>query len=524
MASRHEIATWRFEQIAPLLDASLDKGRRREVLRERVRRKIEWPLSEGARLAGKSVKVAPVPRSTLQRWVKLFWRGGYEALLPKRRGDRGRPRIEGTETWIAYAVALLYEQPERSLTQLDLYLRVQFEGYALSRATLGRHLVAHPAYAGARRLRTGTSKRLRARYETAHPHECWQLDGKGKFSVRLSDGSVVRVRVLSILDDFSRAILACVVAKEEDLEATVRVLRLAIERWGLADRMQYDRGSAFDSHGVRQGLAVLGVHRNFVRVRDPEADGKIEAYHRTLERWFVVELRAQQVVDLAHLEQLLQAMVALLYNRHHHRVIGTTPEQRLGGVISSRRVDAKTLSEAFYLAANARSHPKTGEVRLPNGRFRVPRPHAGRRATFLYDPAGPGAALETQDGERLALAPFEPRPLPAARTPARGTGQLQKLLDLHQGRVRPLAQPGFGLPEVFEQLALLLGRPFPRSEREAETVLAFYRVHGPVARAPFEEACRRTRSALGVGRPLKNYLADLERQIRASPENPETEA
>ena len=109
------------------------------------------------------------------------------------------------------------------------------------------------------------------------------------------DGIRIQVRVLSILDDHSRAVLAGVVAKEENTEATIRVFDKAVTRWGLADRFQFDRGSAFDSHAFRGGLAALGVHRNFIEARSPEWDGKIEAYHRSLERWFVVELRSQQV-------------------------------------------------------------------------------------------------------------------------------------------------------------------------------------------------------------------------------------
>ena len=80
------------------------------------------------------------------------------------------------------------------------------------------------------------------------------------------------------------------------------------------------------------------MHRNAVKARTPEWQGKVEAYHRSLTRWFVLELHAERVVDLAHLQQLFEAMLALLYNRHHHRELGTTPEKRLAGRVSERRV------------------------------------------------------------------------------------------------------------------------------------------------------------------------------------------
>jgi transposase InsO family protein len=520
VADSYEIAAWRFEQIAPFLDPSLDPARRRNAMQERCRHRVTWPMSEARRRRGEPPKEKPIARSTLHRWVKAFEKRGYAGLFPKRRQDRGQGRRPGLEDWIPYALGLLYEQPHRSLTQLETYLRLEFSDYDLGRSTLNRHLKAHAAYAGIAHLRTGQKSRLRDLYEANHPHECWQLDGKGPFRVYLKGGGSLHVHVLSVLDDFTRAILACVVALAEDTEATVQVFKKAVLRWGLADRFQFDRGSAFDSQVFRHGIAQLGVHRNYIKPRNPEADGKIEAYHRSLERWFVRELRAQEVVDLDHLQDLLEALIALLYNRHRHRSIRTTPEKRLAGEISSRRVSAEDLAQAFFLSTTATSHRKTGQVKLPNGSFRVPRPYAGQRLDFRYDPVSSDrAVLLTRDGREIDLEAFRVKPLPPAHPPKNeekcGTGQLQKLLDVWQGKERPLAQPGFGLPEVFAHLGSLLGRTVPEHEREAREILAFYHRHGPLPREPFERACRRTKEALGPGRPLTAYLEDLARQIEA---------
>jgi hypothetical protein len=123
----------------------------------------------------------------------------------------------------------------------------------------------------------------------------------------------------------------------------------------------------------------------------------------------------------------------------------------------------------------------------------------------------------TNDDREIELRPFTRKPLSAvvARTDKRGTGQLQKLVDLWQGNERPNAQPGFGIPEVFAVLGELLERGVPSCEREAHAVLAFYRKHGPLSRDAFVAACASTKQSLGPGRALKAYLADLERQIGA---------
>ena len=216
--------------------------------------------------------------------------------------------------------------------------------------------------------------------------------------------------------------------------------------------------------------------------------------------------------------RLLEAMVALLYNRHRHRELATTPEKRLAARLSPRRVSLDVLRRAFFLETTAKAHPKTGEVRLPNGALRVPAPFAGQRHRFAYHPVHAAlAVLITRDGREITLPAFTKQPLSAVapQTPKRGTGQLQKLLDLWHGHERPNAQPGFGLPEVFAALAALLGRLVPESDREARTVLGFYRKHGPLPRQPFLAACARSAKSLGTGRPLAAYLTDLERQITA---------
>ena len=146
MPDPYTLAAWRFEQIAPLVDASLDESARRAALRQRTRTAVEWPGAEERRRRGQAPINKRIPKSTLYRWLAAYRKDGYLGLLPKGREDRGKPRHAGTSTWVHYAIALLYEQPERSLTQLAIYLELQFDDYALSRSTLARHLRTHPAY------------------------------------------------------------------------------------------------------------------------------------------------------------------------------------------------------------------------------------------------------------------------------------------------------------------------------------------------------------------------------------------
>lgn len=514
MSNPWEIATWRFEMISALLDQSLTRAQKRRIIRDRTKRAVQWPDSPEDR---------PIGKSTLFRWLENYREKGFLGLMPKARKDKGLPRSDRC-IQVDYALGLLYEQPERSLTQLMLYLELEFGKLSISRSTLSRDLHAHPAFVGILRRRKDTDKKLRDLYETSRPHDSWQLDAKGPFPVTFINGKTIRVHVLSILDDFSRYILAVIIAPAENIEAAVRVFRLAASKWGMSERMQFDRASAYDSKVFRTGLAMLGVHRNWVKSRNPQAQGKIEAYHRSLKRWFVNEIAKQEVVDLDHLEALLQATIALVYNRHHHRQIKMSPQQALAQCISTRRVGAAELAQAFKVHISTKSHPTTGQVALPNGLFRVPSRYAGRRCSFRYDPVDKHEALLIIDDEhQIPLQPFtKKRPFDYEKE-KRGTGQLQKLLDLWRGHSRPNAQPGFGLPEVFREFSRLLQRSVPIDQREATAIEAFYRKTGPLPAEPFRQAIDKTRNVLGPNRALKAYLQYLDRLVQAQKNKPDSE-
>lgn len=509
-----EVAAFRLAQIAPLLDEGLTEDERQRILRKKCKTPVEWPQSERDRKKGKPPKEKPVGRSTLYRWRERFLAKGYAGLMPTGRRDRGERRSDRA-AWVSYAIGLLVEEPDRALSQLLGYLWLEFPDFDLSRSTLSRDLNAHPAYKWVRKQRKGGGK-LRDRYEAREVHDSWQLDGKGPFPVRLKDGRTVRVVVLSILDDKSRAILATIVAGSENTEAAVRVFRMAVEKYGLPKRVQFDRGSAFESKVFRDGIAILGDHRNRVKVRNAPAQGKIEAFHRILGRWFVRELRYQEVVDLVHLEQLLQATIDVLYNqRHRHRELKMTPAEALGGRPSPRRVGTEDLLRVFRMKAMATPDRKTGEVRLPNGRFRVPAPYAGKKRAFRYDPIEPQAFLLVGRQE-IPLETFEVKePFAWEEKERRGVGQLQKIVDDWTGKKRPNAQPGFGLPEVFRELGRLLGRLVPKDEQEAAAIHGFYAEVGPLPAAPFRKAIEKTQRALGEGRALAHYLDHLRRLCRA---------
>ena len=510
------IALWRHEQIQDaLIVRSADV--RGPLVRAISRSPAVWPGGQ----------TRPISVATLYRWLGLFEHKGLEGLRPRRRKDAGKSRALLPSDVVRKALAHLAGDPDMSFTFLlallraDPVLRLSSRGLKVSRSTLHRRLAADPSYVRLKRARK--LERRRGRYVSRHPHDIWRLDAKGPVKLRLASGEQLEFHVLTVLDDASRAVLAAIIVLSPNLGAAVRVFRRAVRRWGLPSRFYADRASVFDSHAFRQGLAQLGVHRIHVRGRNPEGNGKIEAYHRVVVGWFTGRLPRQKVADLEHLQQLLDAFVEVLYQDHHHRGLRCTPRQALAGQTSPRQVSTARLDDAFRAERVLKAHPKTGEVDLPGGTYLVPDVLRGQRLTFLLDPELhlPPLLVEPGTSRHLPLerAAIRPEDRPAEPPPVRrwGEGPLQALFDSWQGKVRPVAESGFGLPEIFTLLADAAGRPVPRSDSEAALIQRAYRTLGPLPRRATEAAFRGIRRALGRGRPVQAYLDALSQRVVATP-------
>ena len=506
------IAQWRYDQISDAL-GPMAHDVRGELITRISRAPMRWPSGLTRRIS----------RATVYRWLARYERGGLAALRPRRRKDHGKRRARLTKDVVVRAREILVDDPEISFTLLllllgaDSKLRLRARGISVSKSTLQRRLAADPLYV---RLQRGRKvARGRTRFVARAPHDIWHLDAKGPITISLRGRKKLVFHILTVLDDASRATLASIIVLTPDLCAAVRAFRLAAERWGLPGRVYADRASIFDSHAFRAGLADLGTHRIWVKPRNPEANGKIEAFHRVLAAWFVKRLPRQVVVDLVHLQQLLDGALESVYMTHRHRGLQATPKAALDDRSSPRAVSRERLIDAFRQRRTLKAHPKTGEVDIGATTFLVPTELRGQRLVFLVDPdpCVPPLVVEPRSQRPLPVerATIRSEDLPQAspRVERWGSGHLQALYDAWQGKRRPIAESGFGLPELFGLLEAAVGRPVPRSDAEAARIHHVYRQIGPLPRRATEAALRAIAGRLGKGRPLDAYLDALTHDV-----------
>lgn len=229
-----EIALFRYGLISSLLFDPLAAGELEKALRQIASKSYTIPYSTRTK----------VGISTLRRYLKLYQQGGFDALRPKGRSDKGRPRAFPSEV-IEKAIALGEEQPARTTTTLaDILKRdPELSGEQIPNAhTLASHLRSR----GKTRRLLAQQPRLYRRFERAHPNSLWQGDAMAGpwLPDPFAAGKKRRAHLFCFIDDHSRLVPHAEFFLEEALPRMERVLKVGILKRGIPEAIYVDNGYA----------------------------------------------------------------------------------------------------------------------------------------------------------------------------------------------------------------------------------------------------------------------------------------
>jgi putative transposase len=121
-----DVALFRYSLIRPLADPALTAAQRGLLVRE---------LAAGVHV-GPSGDLVRVSRSTLDRWIRTWRSGGFDALVPPVRHVHPRTEADALEL----AVRLKRERPTRTAAHIVRIIETS-QGWAPSARTLQRHFL-----------------------------------------------------------------------------------------------------------------------------------------------------------------------------------------------------------------------------------------------------------------------------------------------------------------------------------------------------------------------------------------------
>jgi putative transposase len=313
------------------------------------------PIAEGlARL--------DVPASTYYRWRRKFrsqGRRGLQDVSPYK--GRSWNQLLPAERQKVLEVAMLW--PERSPREVAFHVTDE-EGFSVSESTVYR-LLKQAGWIKPREVRTFPAG-LEYAIKTRRPNQQWQTD-----ATYLHAKNWGWYYLISVLDDFSRKILAWKLQSAMDTEAFSEVIELACEATGMDEvppedrpRLVTDRGSALISRDFGEYLEARGLGHILASPYHPQTNGKIERYHRSCKEQVQLEVWETPIA----LEREIARFIAWYNGRRYHEALGNvTPDDvyfgRRDGILARRaRLKQQTLARR---RASNRTSP--GKVSLkPN--------------------------------------------------------------------------------------------------------------------------------------------------------------
>jgi len=275
-----------------------------------------------ARCKRQALSELGIARSTYYRW-----RQGQRHGLESRSGDRGRPWNRITPEEEGRILASAREFPELSSRQLATWV-TDNAGFAVSESTVYRIL-----------RREGLVKRPEVQLvagkeyhnKTTRPHQLWATDAS-YFRV-VSWGYYYLV---TVMDDYSRFILAWKLQRDMSADSLIEVIQEAIDATGMTEvpvedrtKLLSDNGAGYVSRAFRDYLHLVGIRHILAAPFHPQTNGKLERYHQTIKR----EVNQILYEFPGQLEKAITDFVEY-YNFHrYHQALGdVTPADVLHGM------------------------------------------------------------------------------------------------------------------------------------------------------------------------------------------------
>lgn len=331
----------------------------------------------------------PLPMRTLEDWWYAYQHGGFAALHPKTRSDRGLPRkltpeqeqliIAQVKAHPAIPVKVLYRQWKKqdpALPALSAIYRA-LERHDLSRRS--RQYLLRQSLAGPTKA-----------FEAPLVNELWMVDfSPGPFLHLAGQKKATPTQLCAILDDHSRVVVHAAYYPHGDTRCFHLSFKEAIRRRGLPRKLYTDQGRPFTNDHTRVICANLGIRLLHAKPYHAWSKGKVERLFHTIQQDFQATLRlpGQQTASFEELNARLADWLQSVYHARLHEGIGMSPNERFAkGSAYLRALDPHLDLDRLFHAELLRVVRKDGTVRLNNDLYEVDLALRGLEVRLRFDP------------------------------------------------------------------------------------------------------------------------------------------
>jgi putative transposase len=324
-----------------------------------------------ASIAGYLETSRPTVYATLKRWIDEGVRG-----LEDKDHTRHRLALK-TDLWAMEAVRKLQRNPE--LGAFRIHTALKKLGIHLSTRTCGRILARNRKLYGLRGPEAKPHEPKPMPFLAHRRHQYWTVDVRYIDVHQLGGGNIYSI---TILDNYSRFIVASLVSRTQDQSAFLQVLLSAITAYGAPEALVSDGGSIFKAKRAMAIYASLGIQKEQIDRRQP--------WQSYIETCFNVQRRMAdwhfaQATSWRELQEIHAAWIHD-YNTQEHwahlrRQDGRRSPAEVLDWVKGRVFDDQELARSFAPTRNTRRADLQGYVRFRNWRIYGERGVAGHETS-----------------------------------------------------------------------------------------------------------------------------------------------
>ncbi len=315
----------------------------------------------------------------LQRWVAEQFAG----LVDKSHAPH-RPVTKATLP-LANHVRQLQQNPELGAWRIHAALLQM--GISVSPRTCGRILASNRALYGLAQPKRSPRVKQEMPYKASRRHEFWSIDIRYIEKHQLENPKPVYV--ISILENYARALLASALSPTQDLLAVLVVLFDALRKCGGPEAIVSDGGAVFRAKRLLTAYAALGIRREQTPPGQPWTN-YIESHFGIMRRLtdydFARATTWEEMLDI-HVRFVRDYNTQVHWAHRERQDKRHSPAQVLGWVTGSV-YPAPVLHHALYAVQFVRRVDAYGYVRLLHWRFYAEHGLAGKTIlVWLYEGA-----------------------------------------------------------------------------------------------------------------------------------------
>lgn len=383
---REEVALFRYGLIAPLLHGSVED--KADYLAEASNKVYQVPYYG-------SMEYSP---KTIQAWLNVYQRDALDGLKPRRRSDKGKPRVIPLE-----ARQKILELREGN-TQVPVTV---FYQQLVEKGVLKPQDVSYcSVYRFLKKLDL-VGKRLRKeperkRFALDKVNGLWQADLSYGPYLKLGRKKAATY-LLAFLDDASRLVPFAGFCQDQSFDSLKMVFKEALCRRGIPEKVYTDNGKIYRSGQFQFVCASLGIALIHAKPYDAAAKGKIERFFLTVKERFYSVLAPESLTSIEALNKAFASWLEKDYNGKVHSATGMTPLDAYMSQASQVKALTDPASlDPLFLRRETRKVRHDSTITIGKKLFEVPPRYIGQSVEVRFEPHDLGEILIYENGAESA--------------------------------------------------------------------------------------------------------------------------